>query len=285
VLTGHYDLKFHVRKKRKFRKACKAAGMILRNPVLLNRVMSSPDIWEEYVVREYDRGKGLPVIRLNQIHERDYHEVGPITFLDGGSLPTDLALLRLMASFYKDCKYFEIGTWRGESVANMARVASECYTLNLSADEMRKMGVRSRYIYMMGYFSRALDNVVHLTGNSMDFDFEGMNKRFDVIFIDGGHHYEEVRNDTEKVFRYLAHEDSIVVWHDYAYHPEKIRYEVMAGILDGTDPEIHDQIYHVSQTKCAVYMNKKLQGRFLDPPEEPEEYFEIKLNRKPIQSR
>ena len=144
--------------------------MILRNPVLLNRVLSSPDIWAEYVVREYDRGKGLPVIRLNQIYEQDYHDVGPITFLDGGSLPTDLALLRLMASLNKDCKYFEIGTWRGESVANMARVAKECYTLNMSADEMRKMGVRSRYIYLMGYFSKALDNVVHLTGNSMDFE-------------------------------------------------------------------------------------------------------------------
>ena len=259
--------------------------MILRNPALLNRVLSSPDIWEEYVTKNYNRGKGLPVIRLDQIDKQENFDVGPITFLDGGSLPTDLALLRLMASFFGECKYFEIGTWRGESVANMARVAKECYTLNMSADEMRKMGVRSRYIYMMGYFSRALDNVVHLTGNSMDFDFEGMNRKFDVIFIDGDHHYEQVRNDTEKVFRYLAHEDSIVVWHDYAYHPEKVRYEVMAGILDGTDPSMHDEICHVSQTKCAVYLQKKIQGRFLDPPEEPDEYFEIKLNKKPTQPK
>ena len=94
--------------------------------------------------------------------------------------------------------------------------------------------------------------------------------------------YEQVRSDTENTFRHLVHEDSIVVWHDYAYNPEEIRFEVLAGILDGTDPAIHDEIYHVSQTKCAVYLKKKIQGRFLDPPEEPDEYFEIKMKKKPI---
>lgn len=269
--------------RRRFRKAFRAAGLIMRNPVLLNRVLSSPDVWEEYITREYNLPRGLPVIRLDQISERSQHDVGPITFLDGGSLPTDLALLRLMASFFAECRYFEIGTWRGESVANMARVAKECYTMNISVEELRRRGVRSRYIYMMGYFSHGLDNVVHLSGNSMDFDFGSLQKKFDVIFIDGDHHYEVVRNDTEKTFRHLIHEDTVVVWHDYAYHPERVRYEVMAGILDGTDPSIHDQIYHVSQTKCAVYLNKKIQGRFLDPPEEPDAFYEIRLDRKPIQ--
>ena len=272
-------------KKGKIRKALKATGLILKNPVLLNRVLSEPDIWQNYVRRNFSMEKGLPVIRLNQIYEKNSFDVGPITFLDGGSLPTDLALLKLLSTFYTDCKYFEIGTWRGESVANMARVASECYTLNMSADEMKKMGIRSKYIYLLGYFSKALDNVVHLSGNSMEFDFGGLDKKFDVIFIDGDHHYEQVRNDTEKVFKHLVHEDSVVVWHDYAHHPEMIRYEVMAGILDGTDSSKHKEIYHVAQTKCAVYLNREIQGKFLDPPEEPEEYYEIKLSRKPIPPR
>jgi hypothetical protein len=134
----------------------------------------------------------------------------------------------------------------------------------------------------MGYFSKALENVVHLSGNSMDFDFAGLNRKFDVIFIDGDHHYEHVKNDTQQVFRHLVHKESVVVWHDYAFHPEKIRYEVLAGILDGTDPAIHDEIYHVSQTKCAVYLKKKIRGKILDPPVEPDEFFEIKMDRKPI---
>ena len=261
----------------------KATGLILKNPVLLNKVLSDPDVWQEYVRRKYKgMADGLPVIRMNQIVDTDSHDVGPLTFLDGGSLPTDLALLRLLCASYKDCRYFEIGTWRGESVANVARVARECYTLNLSEKEMSEKGIQPKYISQIGYFSKGLENVVQLSGNSLDFDFEGLNRKFDVIFIDGGHHYEHVRNDTEKAFRHLMHHDSVLVWHDYAHHPEKVRYEVLAGILDGTDKSIHGNIYHAAQTKCAVFLRKKIQGRKLDPPEEPEEYFEMKLIRKPI---
>jgi predicted O-methyltransferase YrrM len=272
-------------RKGRFRKAMKATGLILRNPYLLNNVLGEPDIWKDYVVKNHDRGKGLPVINLDQLVGKEIHEVGPITFLDGGSLPTDLALLRGLASLFTDCKYFEIGTWRGESVANIASVAKECYTLNLSAREMKAMGVRNKYMYLLGYFSNHLDNVVHLSGNSMSFDFEGLNKKFDVIFIDGDHHYEKVKNDTEKVIRHLAHEESIIVWHDYGHHPEQVRFEVLAGILDGVKPSMLNELYHVSQTKCAVYIRKELKGRFLESPEEPDEYFEVNLTSRKTKPR
>ncbi len=258
----------------------KATGLILKNPHLLNHVLSEPDVWKDYVVKNHEREKGLPVINLDQLVVKEIHEVGPITFLDGGSLPTDLALIRGLASLFKDCMYFEIGTWRGESVANIAGVAKECYTLNLSSKEMKAMGVRNKYMYMMGYFSNHLENVVQLSGNSMTFDFEGINKKFDLIFIDGDHHYDMVKNDTEKVLKHLAHEESIIVWHDYGHHPEEIRFEVLAGILDGVDPSMHGELYHVAQTKCAVYIRKDLKGRFLDPPEEPDEYFEMELKSR-----
>lgn len=269
-------------RKRKFRKAIKATGLILKNPYLLNNVLSEPNVWKDYVSKNHSRELGLPVINLDQLLGKELHEVGPITFLDGGSLPTDLALLRGLASQFKDCKYFEIGTWRGERAANIAGVARECYTLNLSIQEMKAMGVRNKYMYLMGYFSKNLQNVVHLNGNSMSFDFDGLNKKFDVIFIDGDHHYEKVKNDTEKVFKHLVHDESIIVWHDYGHHPEEVRFQVLAGILDGVDPSMHNELYHVSQTKCAVYIKKELKGRFLAPPEEPDEYFEVKMKSRKI---
>ncbi len=276
-------------RKRKFRKAIKATALILKNPYLLNNVLSEPSVWEDYVSRNHGKEKGLPVINLDQLLGKELHDVGPITFLDGGSLPTDLALLRGLASNINECKYFEIGTWRGESVANIAGVAKECYTLNLSTQEMKAMGVRNKYMYLMGYFSKNLENVVHISGNSMSFDFAGLNKKFDLIFIDGDHHYEKVKNDTEKVLKHLAHDNSIIVWHDYAHHPEEVRFEVLAGILDGVDPSMHKELYHVSQTKCAVYIRKEIEGRLLDPPEEPDEYFEVilksrKTKQKPLKS-
>jgi hypothetical protein len=105
-----------------------------------------------------------------------------------------------------------------------------------------------------------------------------LNKKFDLVFIDGDHHYEMVKNDTEKVLRYLAHERTIVVWHDYARNPETVRWEVLAGILSGCQPGLHQNIYHVAHTLCAVY----IPGLFIDKsylPFKSTGSFRVEINR------
>ncbi len=58
--------------------------------------------------------------------------------------------------------------------------------------------------------------------------------------------------------KFLAHDESTLVWHDYSYFPEEIRYEVMAAILDGTDPVDREQLFFVSRTKCAIFLRSKI---------------------------
>src|SRR5690606_41176729 len=65
-------------------------------------------------------------------------------------------------------------------------------------------------------------------------------------------------SDTENVFKHLIHENSIIVWHDYAYNPEKVRFEVMQGILDGIPKKFHSNIYHVANTMCADRKSTRL---------------------------
>ena len=55
----------------------------------------------------------------------------------------------------------------------------------------------------------------------------------------------------------LVHDESIVVWHDYSYFPEQIRFEVLAGILDGIDQINREQLFFVSKTKCAIFLKAK----------------------------
>lgn len=102
-------------------------------------------------------------------------------------------------------------------------------------------------------FSQGISNVRHILANFQTFDFSTLPGNYDVIFIDGSHHYEDIVSDTKNVFKHLVHDKSIVVWHDYAYNPEKIRYEVMAAILEGTPKELHENLYYVSNTMCAIY--------------------------------
>jgi hypothetical protein len=203
----------------------------------------------------------LPDISFYDLIGDFEEEINPFVFLDGGSLPTDLALLKGLARRFENCTYFEIGTWRGESVANVSKVAELCYTLDLPDDEKRAAGMNDEYIAQHAMLSKQLPNVVHLKANSKVFDFVSVNRKFDLIFIDGDHHYEGVLNDTRKVFSSLIHQKSIVVWHDYAYHPEKVRYEVLSAIFDGCNPINYSNLYHVANTMCAVY----LPGEYFKP--------------------
>jgi len=263
----------------KLKKAFRALVQIARNPYLLNQVLDDDLNWEHYLRRKYPEYSALPVIRAEALFG-DFNEiVSPYASLDGSSLPTDLALLKKLARWFPDCSYFEIGTWRGESVANVASVAKECYTLNLSDEEMRAMGLDDRYIGLHRHFSGNLPNVTHLQGNSRHFDFASLGRKFDLVFIDGDHHYESVKNDTGKVFSHLVHEHTIVVWHDYAYNPERIRPEVLAGILDGCPRGHHTQLYHVANTMCAVFLLINPPAKPFESPQLPNGFFEVELRK------
>jgi predicted O-methyltransferase YrrM len=262
----------------KLSKGLRALARIIRKPSLLNLVIDEDENWKGYVGRNHPHfSGGLRSVSHKDLFDRFEVSVEPYTFLDGGSMPTDLALLNNFARSIDDCSYFEIGTWRGESVANVARFARQCYTLNLSVEEMRWMGLPEKYIELHFSFSKSLDNVVQLFGNSRRFDFEGLGKKFDLIFIDGDHHYEMVKNDTEQVVRHLMKEKTIIVWHDYASNPEKTRYEVLAGILDGLPQGMHKNLYHFSNSLSAFLYPGELKGEYLQPPVEPKNIFRVTI--------
>lgn len=267
---------------KKIKKTIKAIMEIVRNPWLLNNVLADDSVWNRYVANKHNIKNGLPVIDINTIDSNFSETLNCFAFLDGGSLPTDIALLKMLSKQFENCKYFEIGTWRGESVINVAENAKECYTLNLSKEEIIAEGFGEKYADLHGFFSKRNPKIKHLTGNSTTFDFKGLNKKFDLIFIDGNHHYEYVKNDTEKVFQHLVHENSIVVWHDYAYTPEKLRPEVFAAILDGIPSEYKQNLYHVSNTMCAVFMRKELKTTTFETPVNPNKTFKIKIESKSL---
>jgi predicted O-methyltransferase YrrM len=186
-ITFDHSKSFHMSK---ISKAFRAICLIIRNPWQLNKILDDDMYLHSKVIKSYGFQHGLPVIRAEELFGDFTETVDPFAFLDGGSLPTDLALLKKLARGIPHCSYFEIGTWRGESVANVASVAETCYTLNLSADEMRSIGLNQRYIDLHEYFSRHIPNIQHLHGNTLSFDFQSLKRKFDLIFIDGDHHLD-----------------------------------------------------------------------------------------------
>ena len=267
---------------KKIKKALKAVRAVIKNPWLLNHVLSDDGLWKDYLAQHHYPVKGLPVVEPDTLFPRFSESLGYFSFLDGGSLPTDIALLKMLAKRFKDCRYFEIGTWRGESVANVADVAARCFTLNFSRKEMLEKGFDEKYVDMHGFFSKGKENITHLEGNSQTFDFAGLHQKFDLIFIDGDHHYASVKKDTENVFGHLVHGKSVVVWHDYAYHPEKFRPEVFAAIWEGVPVEKRKSLVHVANTLCAVYLPETVEVHSMEAPVKPRVNFKITIKTEKI---
>jgi len=177
----------------KISKLFKAISLIIKQPALLNKVLDDKDVNKKEVVRSYNLPEGLKTIDILDLFPDFEETVQPFCSLDGGSTPLDLALLKAIAKSKPECDYFEIGTWRGESVANVASVAKHCTTLNLPDKDMLEMGLDKRYVDLHRFFSKELKNVTHLQANSQSFDFSPHFNKYDLVFIDGDHHYESVK--------------------------------------------------------------------------------------------
>lgn len=264
----------------KFQKLFSFIKIIQKKPFLLNLVIKSNSVLKENFLEKYPDISSLPQINIKDLNEKgSIHEVESF-LLDGGSLITDLQLLSTLASRTAVNSYFEIGTWRGESVYNVAKYAADCTTLNLSAEEIKNLGFEEKYALQHAILSKKNPAILHLTGNTQTFDFKDLKRKYDLIFIDGDHTYEMVLNDTQKVFEHLLHEDSIVVWHDYAYSAQKIRHEVFEAILDGVGKENHQYLYHPKNTMCAIYIKDKLQTTAFDDMEFPKKIFKIAIEEE-----
>ncbi len=271
--------------------ALRALAALARTPALLTEVLAADvSAWRARALAHTARWPGLSAAGLPLVPFAHFvpattpataRTVAPFAFGDGGSLPTDLLLLRALARQRPGCRYFEIGTWRGESAANVAAEAATVHTLNLSAAEMRAMNLPERYIELHGYFSQPLANVVHLHGNSATFDLAGLQREagpFDLIFIDGDHRYAAVRRDTQRVFEHLVGPGTVVVWHDASRQPGHPRWEVLAGLLDGLPADLPGQLAQVGNTLCAMYSPNALPTQAPDPLADPGRFaVEVKM--------
>ncbi|MGH7929613.1 MAG: class I SAM-dependent methyltransferase, partial [Candidatus Binatia bacterium] len=195
----------------------------------------------------------LPTIDLLELFPDFEEELSAYSFLEGTSLITDMMLLKKLARSYPACNYLEIGSWRGESLINIAEVARHCTSITLSPDEMRQLKISQEFVDVHGIFSKGAANITEILHNSRTFDFSTLRQDFDLIFIDGDHSYEGVLNDTRKTFGLRRDSSSVIVWHDYGFAPETVRHTVLKAILDGVPAEKHQHLYHVSNTMCAIY--------------------------------
>lgn len=247
---------------RKLNKLIRGLSILLKKPSMINLILDDTDLHKDYVCNKLNLPKGFSEVAYKDLVDYSVNEVSPMTFADGSSTVLDLLLLKSLA---KGKNYFEIGTWRGESASNVAEVCNTCHSLNLSEEEMKSMNLPQEYIDLHFLFSKDNPKIKQLRGNSFNFDFSPYHNKMDVVFVDGDHHYDGVKNDTSIAFKLLKDENSIIVWHDYGRSPNDIRWDVLRGIYEGTPSDKRKNLYRVQNTLCAIYYPSEIKSVEANP--------------------
>jgi hypothetical protein len=236
----------------------RGAAVTVRDPRLLARLprLRRGDAREQSIRTTVHSALGGPprTVPIEVLLRPGPHRLPPLSLLDDASPILDLVLLQSLVARFSACRFFEVGTFRGESAAAVADIAEEVVTLSLPDDLIRQSAGDASVADAVRSFSEGHPRIRHLYGDSRSFDLTEFAGWADVIFIDGDHTRETVASDTRRWWPVRRTEQSIVVWHDGFVTPLSPRWEVLAGIADGLPPEYRGGLVHVSNTLCVAWL-------------------------------
>jgi predicted O-methyltransferase YrrM len=150
--------------------------------------------------------------------------------------PMECAVLASLSYLVKARRAFEFGTYKGVSTTQLALnigVDGMVFTLDLPEDhpaytlpipkpEERQIAAESGKGILIP--RDLLNRVTFLSSDSATFDETPYHGTIDLVFVDGAHSYEYVKNDTEKGWRMLR-SGGVLAWHDCnAQHRDVVRY-------------------------------------------------------------
>jgi predicted O-methyltransferase YrrM len=133
-------------------------------------------------------------------------------------------------------RIFEFGTYKGVSTTQLALNLPNdgmiytldlpedhpAYTLAITKAEERQIAAETGKGILIP--DELLHKVTFLRSDSATFDTTPYQNSMDLVFVDGAHSYEYVKNDTEKGWEMLR-PGGIIVWHDCTpSHPEVVSY-------------------------------------------------------------
>ena len=175
----------------------------------------------------------------------------------------------IIASLSKISKnIFEFGTCSGKTTYIMGLNSSDetkITTITLSPNEINEINVKEddNKISFRNIINESIYNEFLFSGNnvekkikvifknSLEFNHEDYKNKIDLIFIDGGHTYSVVKNDSEKSFDMLTTK-GVILWHDYVPGKESAK-DVVKYIHEISK---NKKIYHIKDTTLAYYKNE-----------------------------
>jgi len=174
--------------------------------------------------------------------------------------PDGIACLALITSALQPQSIFEIGTFRGRTALNFALNApKDCriFTLDLPPEAkqgaMELTGQADRKIIAAaepGRDYRGNDvesRITQILADSQTFDFSPWTGKVDLVYVDGAHHYEAVRSDTENALR-MVRPGGYILWDEFGNFGDYN--DITRAVLDLLGPE---SVVQVENTQLGVF--------------------------------
>ncbi len=155
--------------------------------------------------------------------------------------PLECAALAALTRLIVATRVFEFGTYKGVSTTQLALNVDKggmVFTLDLPEDhpayslpipkpEERQIAAEAGKGILIP--RDLLDRVTFLRSDSATFDESPYIANIDLVFVDGAHSYEYVKNDTEKGWKMLR-PGGILAWHDCVpSHRDVVKYIKQSG--------------------------------------------------------
>ena len=162
---------------------------------------------------------------------------------------------------------FEFGTCSGKTTTLMALNSppdAKILTLTLNSDQAKnltldnrdnKVSIRNiinesnyeKFLFSNQEFEKKI-SVLFM--DSRELDANKYQNKFDLIFIDGGHTYSIVENDSYKAFKMIK-KGGIILWHDYV--PGKTSDKDIVKYLNKIAKD--KNIFHIENTSLCYFNN------------------------------
>jgi predicted O-methyltransferase YrrM len=226
-------------------KAVKATAALARH-------LLKPGFAREWLLAGWHReaeGKA-PLIDLADTYpgaDRLSVDLGTVRYLKWNMDPTERFVLGMLAQICQPRRIFEIGTFDGAATLVLAMNAPDAMidTLDLHPDDPRSAAARGE----IGAAGEQLEGRPerdrirqHYVGPD-GFDFAPWAGCVDLVLVDAGHLYEEVREDTARALGMLS-DAGLVIWDDYT--------RTWPGVVKAVD-ETRLPVFRIRGTEMAVY--------------------------------
>jgi predicted O-methyltransferase YrrM len=183
------------------------------------------------------RTRTKPLIPKRKLSELLDYEV-PVRIIEiegiaGNTGISELYVLNFFARKFRCSSILEIGTIDGRTALNLAINSvqdAKTYTIDLPKDTSRAIALpvtRGDNVYINRNVTGErhltkdrkafpeVDKIVQLFGDSATFDFTPYFNKIDMVFVDGAHSYEYVKNDSHIAMKMLKNGKGLIIWHDY----------------------------------------------------------------------